>query len=582
MPKSLAIARRDAMEETHGMRPSRRRTAAINARRQLAHDAALGLLAATLVFVVLFWRLGTPTFWDPDEAHYAQTSREMASTGDWWAPYYNEQPFFDKPALFHQLQGAAMTVFSHAEFASRIVAALAALALVGITVWFGTTMVSADVGIVAGLMLAASPGIFALARYAILDTVFTMFMFGGAACLVVAALGDRPRLQWLGYVALALGVLTKGPVALVLCGLTLLISIGASLELRRRLLRLRWVAGLAVVVALAAPWFVYMYLRFGQDFVNSYILDENFRLFVGSRFGDQPGFWFYFRILAAGLLPWTGLLAGRLFDDVRTVMRRERLDGVEALLWAWTITVVGFFSMSTFRLDHYIFPAAPALCLLCARGWSDVRANQWARGNAGARVGLHLIGPLMVAIGLGCGYFLIARLDLPPAAAIVPITLTLTGALLTALANVRGALPPRIPWLVIMAMIVTYAGLIVFVMPAIEQYKVIPDVARWVATRAQPTDRVASYRLNRWNPAYRFYVGRHTVFLEAPAEAEAFFNVSQPFYCAMRRSAYDEFVAQGARLQIVYEREGMSATSGRVLWTSYTPMTRFVVVAPAR
>ncbi len=50
----------------------------------------------------------------------------------------------------------------------------------------------------------------------------------------------------------------------------------------------------------------------------------------------------------------------------------------------------------------------------------------------------------------------------------------------------------------------------------------------------------------------------------------------------MRRSAYDEFVAQGARLQIVYEREGMSATSGRVLWTSYTPMTRFVVVAPAR
>ena len=238
--------------------------------------------------------------------------------------------------------------------------------------------------------------------------------------------------------------------------------------------------------------------------------------------------------------------------------------------------------MSTFRLDHYIFPAAPALCLLCARGWSDVRANQWARGNAGARVGLHLIGPLMVAIGLGCGYFLIARLDLPPAAAIVPITLTLTGALLTALTNVRGALPPRIPWLVIMAMIVTYAGLIVFVMPAIEQYKVIPDVARWVATRAQPTDRVASYRLNRWNPAYRFYVGRHTVFLEAPAEAEAFFNVSQPFYCAMRRSAYDEFVAQGARLQIVYEREGMSATSGRVLWTSYTPMTRFVVVAPAR
>ena len=42
-----------------------------------AHDAALTLLAACLLFVVLFWRLGTPTFWDPDEAHYAETTREM-------------------------------------------------------------------------------------------------------------------------------------------------------------------------------------------------------------------------------------------------------------------------------------------------------------------------------------------------------------------------------------------------------------------------------------------------------------------------------------------------------------------------
>src|SRR5438034_2052998 len=99
--------------------------------------------------------------------------------------------------------------------------------------------------------------------------------------------------------------------------------------------------------------------------------------------------------------------------------------------------------MSTFRLDHYIFPAAPALCLLCARAWSDVRANQWAKRNVGARVGLHLIGPFMVAIGLGCGYFLIARLDLPWTAAVVPLALTLTRVVLTALANVRGALPPK-------------------------------------------------------------------------------------------------------------------------------------------
>ena len=330
-------------------------------------DAALGVLAATLLFVVLFWRLGTPTFWDPDEAHYAQTSREMVATGDWWAPYYNEQPFFDKPVLFHQLQGTAMRLVSDPELAARLVPALAALGLVAITVWFGATMVSVDVGIVAGLMLGASPGLFGLARYAILDTLFTMFMFGGAALLTVAALKDRPRLQWPGYVALALGVLTKGPIALVLCGVALLIAIVVSPDLKRRFLRLRWGAGSVLIVVLAVPWFLYMYVRFRQDFVNGYILDENVRLFAGSRFANQPGFWFYFRILAAGLLPWTGLLIGRLVDDARAVMRRERLDGVETMLWAWTLAIVGFFTLSTFKLDHYVFPAAPALCLLCAR-----------------------------------------------------------------------------------------------------------------------------------------------------------------------------------------------------------------------
>src|SRR5213593_1743475 len=65
---------------------------AARADRRRGHELALVTLAVTLVFVVLFWRLGTPTFWDPDEAHYAETSREMLASGDWWAPHFNGQP----------------------------------------------------------------------------------------------------------------------------------------------------------------------------------------------------------------------------------------------------------------------------------------------------------------------------------------------------------------------------------------------------------------------------------------------------------------------------------------------------------
>ena len=40
----------------------------------IGQDPALLILASLLLFVVLFWRLGAPTFWDPDEAHYAETT----------------------------------------------------------------------------------------------------------------------------------------------------------------------------------------------------------------------------------------------------------------------------------------------------------------------------------------------------------------------------------------------------------------------------------------------------------------------------------------------------------------------------
>jgi 4-amino-4-deoxy-L-arabinose transferase-like glycosyltransferase len=539
---------------------------------------------AAIVFVVVFWRLGTPSFWDPDEAHYAETTREMVASGDWLAPYYNEQPFFDKPAFFHQLQAAAMVVFGPTEFAARLVPALAALGLVGLTGWFGSVMASTRVGLAAALFLIVSPGLFGLARYAILDTVFTLFVFGGGALLAVAALHDRPRLQWAGYVCIAFAVLTKGPLALVLCGLTLALASAARGDLRRRLLSLRWVRGLVLIAAIAAPWFVYMYLRFRGDFIHGYVLDENLRLFASSRFANQPGPWFYVQVLAAGLLPWTGLLIGRLVDDIRAVLRGERLDSLETLLWVWTLAVVGFFTASTFKLDHYVFPAAPALCLLCARAWDDIHVQTNRPRHAATGVGAYTTGPLLIVTGVALGYLLMTRLDLPRSAIVVAIVVVACGISLTATVarGVSRNRSPSLPWGGCIALTAIYAGLILFALPSIESRKVAPDLAQFIVSRSGGNDRVASYRLNRLTPALRFYVNRHIEFLEYPAEAAAFFAAPQPFFCVMGRQAYDEFIARGEPVTAVYRRDGVWATSGRVLWRDRPPSDEFVVVTRAR
>jgi 4-amino-4-deoxy-L-arabinose transferase-like glycosyltransferase len=322
----------------------------------------------------------------------------------------------------------------------------------------------------------------------ILDTLFTVSVRRRRAT-DSAVLRDRRRLQWAGYACLAVATFVKGPLALVLCRLTLLVASVWSADARRRLLGLNWMLGLLLILALASPWFVYMYLRFGDAFMQGYVLDENLRLYGSSRFTNQPGPWFYVQILIVGLLPWTGVLIGRLVDDVRAARSGQRLDTVEILLWSWALAILIFFSLSTFKLDHYIFPVAPALCLLCARAWTAVRADATALRHAGARRGLQMIGPLLVVVGAGAAVFLIARLELPRAAVIVPVVVTLAGALLMARANIRRTFPPAMLWIVMIAMTVTYAGVVGFRFGA-EQRKVVPDVARWVAGRAM-TGRVA-------------------------------------------------------------------------------------------
>jgi 4-amino-4-deoxy-L-arabinose transferase-like glycosyltransferase len=531
----------------------------------------------TLLFVVLFWQLGTASFWDPDEAHYAEASREMLRTGDWMAPYYNEQPFFDKPILFYWFQAAGMAVAGQNELGARLAPALAAVALVATTAWLGTVLVSFEVGFVAALLLAASPPVFALTRYAILDMLYAAFLFGGVSLVAVAALRDRPGLQWPGYVLLALSVVTKGPLSFVLCGLTFGLALLASAELRRRLLALRFIWGAALVAVLPAPWFIYMWLRFRDAFVASYFFDENLSLFAVNRFNSTFDPLFYVRVLAAGLLPWTGLALGRLWDDARA-MREKALDATSILLWCWTLAIVAFFTASRFKLDHYVFPAAPALCLLCARAWADVRAREKTPRTQGARIGAQTIGPILLLAGSGGGYFMIARLDLPNAAMLAPLVMLAAGLVVTAQISFGQARLPRLPWIALTAMIATYAAAITWVLPALEQRKVVPDVARWVASHASPDARVGTYRLNRWSNAFRFYVDRHTTHMDAVEEARAFFAAPGPAYAVTTQAFVDELATQGVPLQIEYERDGMWVTSGRALWRRREPPTRFLVV----
>jgi 4-amino-4-deoxy-L-arabinose transferase-like glycosyltransferase len=167
-------------------------------------------------WIVVFWRLGYSSLLDPDEAHYAELTREMLHSGSWLVPLLDGKPFIDKPVLFHWLQGASVLLLGETEFAARLPSAISAIGLFAITRWVGTVLFDAEVGSLGAIMFATIPATFALASIAIFDMVFALFLFGALGCLLVAAKQSSHRTECAGYVLLTLAVMTKGPVALVL------------------------------------------------------------------------------------------------------------------------------------------------------------------------------------------------------------------------------------------------------------------------------------------------------------------------------------------------------------------------------
>jgi 4-amino-4-deoxy-L-arabinose transferase-like glycosyltransferase len=514
-----------------------------------------------VVWILVFWRLGYATFWDPDEATYAQATREMLVSGDWLVPTFNGQPFFDKPILFYLCQLVTFRWLGPTEFAARLVPALSTLGLFASVWWLGIMFFDSQVASLAVLMLALLPGTFALSAVAIPDMTFTAFLFSGMAMVAVSALHNRPRLQYPGYLLIAFAVMTKGPLALVLAGLTFGLALLVAPRVRHRLLSLRWVVGFLGVVLTTSPWFLYMWWRFGDAFIEGYILRENIWLYSRPLFGPAASKMFYLRIVPVALLPWTPLLIGRLIDN----LRGDRCSDEERLLWTWAVVVTGFFTFSYFKYDRYVYPIAPALCLVAAHAWHRLRRCESWHSQIGTAVGAVATGSVLVAFGIAL-VPLASRLQLEISRwlDLAAIALISSGVLLIGRLYVDRFRPPAMPVTVAASLLLVYGIALGAVVPGFERAKPTKHLAEWTASNTT-SSVAAAYRMTRWNPSWRFYVNRPVEILEMPDQLDAFLERNEGSACLMLKSDLEVLTSAGYRLRILHERPGLFVTSGRAI-----------------
>ena len=347
-----------------------------------------------LCLVTFFAGLGRSAIGDADEAFYAQSAREMVDSGDWVTPHYNYEYRFQKPVFFYWLVAGAYVVAGVGETAARFPSALAGLAIALMTWAVGRRWVGPRAGVIAGSIVATSFGYFTIAHASLPDlplaafitlATWALFEAGAPAAdptappsrgTAAAAPDDRTRRRWvlLAGLAIGFGMLTKGPVALVLPVLVYvvarLVMADGLLPTRRSWFGLRWIdVALAalVLLAVALPWFIAMADVHGVAYLRRFFVGENLERFATERYNGRRPLWFYAPIIFGGLAPWSSLMALWIPSLGRVLRGVRRLTELEWRLILWAAVPVVFYTLSVGQQPRYILPVLPPLAVLVAR-----------------------------------------------------------------------------------------------------------------------------------------------------------------------------------------------------------------------
>jgi hypothetical protein len=357
------------------------------------------LLAATIYLFSTAGRAVT----DYDEGYYAQVAKGMAEHGDWVTPYANGIRFLEKPPLLYWLTAGSFKIFGINEFALRLPTALGLIALVWVVMLIARSVADERVVFIAGLSTAFSVGTYLFTRETLHDIWLTLFVALAMHAFFKWYLEPlhslRPALLF--YAAMAGAVMCKS-----LVGMAFPVGIAAVFLLVSRE-RPKWrtlhvLPGSLLFLALTVPWHWLAAIR-NKDFLEFFFVGEQFLRFFGKR--EPPVLWSvplftFWALILVWFFPWTAFLpaafsAGRKCED-----RRQRM--LVKLAWTWAGFILVFFSFSD-RLEHYTFPALPALSLLVAVALSkkgESKSISWAFR------GLAVLGILAVAAGVGAGIWL--------------------------------------------------------------------------------------------------------------------------------------------------------------------------------
>lgn len=470
-----------------------------------SRESRLGVACLLLVMGCMAARLGSHALIDPDEGRTAAVALAMARSGDYVLPRLDGLPHLDKPPLFHVAQAAAMRLFGATELAARLPALLSTWAIIVWTACFARHLFGHGAAWTAGIACATAPLAVVLARTAIFDSMLALFVVVALTAFYLAiesepgarAFSHRRWWTFLAWGAMALGVLTKGPVALAL---PLLVAAPYALW-RRRAIGVWHPAGPVLHLLVVLPWAFAVEERV-PGFLHYALVTETWRRLTTGELQRGGPLWYFLPYLVVGCFPWI------LVATVTVVERWRRSEAAERrpllFLVLWIAVPLLFFSLSQSKRPHYLFPLVPAFGLLAASAWG--RPEDGARAARGGAIAWLLSGSAVtLAVARGIANRPHVPLEL---ASDIRMTALALGALMMA----AGALAWLVAGRPILA--VTALGLPSALLPLVAQPLLVTvaesrsarDLAAELRPHLRPDTEIVG--IESFSPSLTFYLGR--------------------------------------------------------------------------
>ncbi len=387
------------------------------------------LLTLALGALIFLWQLGSTGLVDETPPLFAAAARAMSETGDWLIPRVNGLPRYDKPPLVYWLMGLVYALPGQAQWnplGTWAAALPAALASIGVMLALADTLLlwpqpglALDAGVVtrpqrsgerrlgpepgasggdatastvpgtnpatpaslsdwlvppltAALAFALGPLVLLWGRVPVSDGLFSGLL-AGALLLCWRRYADQRQSWWAPWALLGLAMLTKGPVALVLLVLTLLLFGWLQHDLADLARRLRPLPGLLLCLLLALPWYGLALWREGRPFWDSFFGYHNLQRFTSVVNHHLQPWWYFLPVLLIAALPATPLLLlglGRALGPLRLALwpalPQPAASSLARFAACWLLVVFAFFTLAATKLPSYWLPATPAAALLVA------------------------------------------------------------------------------------------------------------------------------------------------------------------------------------------------------------------------